>query len=95
VGDWEVAVDPYSTERYYMNKKTGEVSTLPPALSSAMVARAAENAELPIHRIVTIVKEDNKDKSLSKHTYAIEFKRNQEELKDFTRGILMLLCMIK
>lgn len=94
VGDWEVAVDPYSTERYYMNQKTGEVSKLPPALSSAVVARAAEKAELPIHRIVTIVKEDNKEKSLSKHTYTIEFKRNQEELKDFTRGNLMLLCMM-
>ena len=60
-------------------------------LSSAVVASAAEKAELPIHRIVTIVKEDNKEKGLSKHTYAIEFQRNQEELKDFTRGIIIYL----
>lgn len=86
VGDWEVSVDPITTERFFINRVTGQVSTKPPAISADLVASNAKHAELPLRRIISIVKEDMKGKSLSKHTYYIEYAKNQQELKEFTKG---------
>lgn len=82
VGDWEVSVSA-AGERFFINRKTGEVSTQPPSLAIKDLQKAVKKAELPMHRNVTIVKEEN---TLTKHQYYLDFAEKEKDVADISRG---------
>ena len=82
VGDWEVSVSA-AGERFYINRQTAEVSMQPPSLSVQQLNRVAQKAQLPLHRTVTIVKEEN---TLTKHQYYLDFAEKEKDVADISRG---------
>ena len=91
VGDWEVSVAA-SGERFYINRKTGEVSMVPPALSAAQVGQTAQKAELPLHRTVTIVKEEN---TLTKHAYYLDFAEKEKDVAEISKDYVNATIIVK
>ena len=86
VGDWEVSVSA-SAERFYINRKTGEVSMQPPSISISKVTTTALKAELPLHKAVTIVTEEN---TITKHAYYLDYADKEKEVAEISKGKLNL-----
>lgn len=82
VGDWEVSVSA-SGERFYINRKTAEVTMQPPSMAASKIMKITQKAELPLHRTVTIVKEEN---TLTKHAYYLDYAEKEKDVAEIAKG---------
>jgi hypothetical protein len=82
VGAWEVSVSA-AGERFYINKLTAEVSMQPPSMSMEKIASTALQAQLPLHRTVTLVKEEN---TLTKHAYYLDYAAKELDVAEIAKG---------
>lgn len=92
--DWEMRVSS-SGERWYVNKVTGEISLTPPVLSVDKVATIAQNAELPVQRRVSLVKEGA---TLTRHAYYKDYQAQKAEIslmsKEY-RSATIIICLVR
>lgn len=90
VGDWEVSVSA-SGERFFINRKTAEVTLQPPSMSANKILKTAQKAELPLHRTVTIVKEEN---TLTKHAYYLDFAEKEKDVAEIAKGAFSIHLLL-
>jgi ankyrin repeat protein len=91
VGHWEVSVNA-AGERFYMNRKTAQVSMQPPAISASAVAKTAQRAELPLHRTVTVVKEEN---TITKHAYYLDYASKERDVAEIAKDYVNATIIVK
>ena len=91
VDEWTVHTDT-TGNRTFKSKYTEEMRLTPPILSAYTVSAAAQNNEIPLRRVIEVMKDDEEvDDALNIRTYRTEQKVLIEEIRDLSNSNIAAL----